>query len=318
MKSHTLSVFLTLAIGVFAAPFNVTISDRSTSLGCGSKPSQSEIQVMEASFQDLLHADEESRRMPPITWVHPDPPPHPPVPPKKRTVKVVWHNIYATTPTGNVGYLSDDVINKQMAVLNGDYSGLFTFKLTKLNRVNNNDWHDHVDVGNALEQTMKKQLRVGGAETLNVYSVGLQTSQFLGYSSFPQNYNGNKLNDGILITYDVLPGGKWTQYNIGRTLTHEVGHWTGLYHVFEGGCSDGDGLTDTPPQGTETRGCPTGKDSCPGGGVDSIHNYMDYSDDEPVYWPTEDKDVPAVQSLPRHQPRIIQRSGSATIIYGLL
>ncbi|KAG8830269.1 hypothetical protein FRC17_005119 [Serendipita sp. 399] len=235
---------------------------------------------MEASFQNLLHQDEEARRMPPITWVPPDPPPHPPTPPKKRTVKVVWHNIYALRqPSTLVGYLSDDLINKQMAVLNDDYSGLFTFKLTKINRVCDNNWHDNVDVGNAVEAAMKKALRVGGAETLNVYSVGLQTSQFLGYSSFPQNYNGNKLNDGILITYDVLPGGKWTQYNIGRTLSHEVGHWAGLYHVFEGGCADGDGLTDTPPQGTETRGCPTGKDSCPGGGVDSIHNYMDYSDD---------------------------------------
>jgi Pregnancy-associated plasma protein-A len=71
-----------------------------------------------------------------------------------------------------------------------------------------------------------------------------------------------------------------TNFNEGKTLTHETGHWLGLYHPFEGGCSPpGDLVDDTPPQGTPTSGCPVGKDTCPGGGVDSVHNYMDYSYD---------------------------------------
>lgn len=50
--------------------------------------------------------------------------------------------------------------------------------------------------------------------------------------------------------------------------------------MFEGTCDGpGDMIDDTPPQDEPSYGCPTGKDSCPEDGVDSIHNFMDYSDD---------------------------------------
>jgi len=84
--------------------------------------------------------------------------------------------------------------------------------------------------------------------------------------------------DGLNILYTTAPGGSLRNYNLGGTVTHEVGHWLGLFHVFQGGCTgSGDMIADTPPQSTLTDGCPVGQDSCSGGGVDSIHNYMDYS-----------------------------------------
>ena len=70
------------------------------------------------------------------------------------------------------------------------------------------------------------------------------------------------------------------RYDLGHTATHEAGHWINLHHVFNGACNNwGDYVDDTPPQRIATNGCPVGQDSCREPGLDSIHNYMDYSYD---------------------------------------
>lgn len=172
------------------------------------------------------------------------------------------------------------MIQDQMRVLNEDYapSG-FQFTLANATRTINPAWA-RLTENDPLEKDIKAALRQGSYSDLNLYFYD-DLEGVLGYCYFPvANPSPEELNtDGCSLVAASVPGGSAERYNLGKTATHEVGHWLGLFHTFQGGCRDGDGVADTPAQESASSGCPIGRDSCPGGGVDPIHNYMDYSDD---------------------------------------
>lgn len=144
----------------------------------------------------------------------------------------------------------------------------------------NDDWA----TGN-YDTEMKPALRNGTYADLNVYFLSDLGGGLLGICNFPENVSPGSADfyrDGCNVLAQSVPGGTATPFNLGGTATHEIGHWFGLFHVFQGSaCSgSGDSVSDTPLQSTPTNGCPSSKDSCPrAAGLDSINNYMDYSDD---------------------------------------
>lgn len=115
-------------------------------------------------------------------------------------------------------------------------------------------------------------------EYLNIWVVNFSNSNILGYSSVPGWWPPQ--SDGPVINYRFFgrEGTVLFPFNKGRTVTHEVGHWLGLRHIWgDGGCGMDDGIDDTPRSDAANFGCATGHISC--GTVDMVQNYMDYSDD---------------------------------------
>ncbi|GII56358.1 zinc metalloprotease [Planotetraspora thailandica] len=179
--------------------------------------------------------------------------------------------------------LPDPGVKRQVDTLNAAYGGKMggvdtgvRFVLQGITHTDRRDWFREPL---ANEEAMKTALRKGGAETLNLYIAQLG-ELVLGYATYPYWYQGEPAMDGVVIDWRSVPGGPLRNFDKGYTAVHEIGHWLGLLHTFENGCTPpGDAVDDTPPESMPTTGCPPRKDSCPLPEEDPIHNFMDYAQD---------------------------------------
>jgi len=216
-------------------------------------------------------------------------------------VPVVFHVIQNTSGSG---FLSAQTIQDQIDVLNEDFNAIpgspgapgtearIQFHLatedpggnptTGITYSANNSWfQDNGTYWNSLAWDTHRYMNIYTNEVPCCY----------GYvSDFPGNGVAGDPDDRIVLWWEAVgkdPTPGWP-LNMGRTATHEVGHYLGLYHTFDSGCGSAtncygtsDLICDTEQQANPTSGCPSSSNSC--GSPNPIHNYMDYTDD-PCLW----------------------------------
>lgn len=215
-------------------------------------------------------------------------------------IPVVVHVIQTSSGTG---FLSDALVQSQIQVLNEDFRALsgtpgaagvdsrieFFLATTDPNgqptngirRYTNSTWF--ADAGNYWNSIAWNPQRY-----LNIYTNNAGGGGTLGYvPALPQAGGlAGTPADRVVILYSAFGRGALggPPYNQGRTCTHEVGHYLGLFHTFDNGCgsasacyTSGDRICDTNPEANPRYGCPTSATSC--GSLDPVRNFMDYTDD---------------------------------------
>lgn len=212
---------------------------------------------------------------------------------EKYRIPVVVHIIQQTNGTGAI---SDSRVHSQIEVLNEDFQAIsgslgapgtdvqIEFYLaefdengnptTGITRSTNNTWYND---GGSYYNTLAWDTN----RYLNIYTNS--ASGNLGYvPTLPQGGIAGSNSDRVVVLHSTFGrNAPLNPFHLGRTTTHEVGHYLGLEHTFSGGCSNsytsGDLILDTNPESSPTFGCPGSRTSC--GSQAPFHNYMDYSDD---------------------------------------
>ena len=120
---------------------------------------------------------------------------------------------------------------------------------------------------------------------LNIWVCNM-SGGILGYAQFP---GGAASTDGVVLQFNTVGSrtvpGSASPYNLGRTATHEVGHWLNLRHIWGDATCGSDLVSDTPTHTTSNGGCPAypKTNTCAGGGTEMTMNYMDYTNDACMY-----------------------------------
>ena len=233
------------------------------------------------------------------------------------TIPVVVHVIHNGDAYGVNENITDEQVESQITVMTQDFRRMtgtpgfnsnavgadtqIQFALAKvdpngnptngINRVNlcQESWSTA-----AINSTVKPSTIWDATQYMNMWSVNFSDASLLGYAQFPDasglpglnTSGGSATTDGVVAGYrffgssSLATGQFQAPYDKGRTMTHEVGHWIGLRHIWgDDGCTVDDFCADTPVAGQPNFGCVAGTDSCPAAGVDMIENYMDYTDD---------------------------------------
>lgn len=187
-----------------------------------------------------------------------------------------------------------DVLNQDFNATNSDFNSVpslfsgvaanvgITFVLEKINRksTTKTSWGTR----DAMKKTKQGGLDPTSPTTkLNMWACTIGGG-ILGYAQFP---GGSSATDGVVIDskYFGLSGTASYPYNLGRTATHEVGHWMNLRHIWGDATCGSDLVSDTPTHNTANYGVPTYPhySTCTGTPVEMTMNYMDYTDDRGMY-----------------------------------
>ena len=207
----------------------------------------------------------------------------------KIRIPVIVHVLY----NSEVENISDTLIYSQIAALNRDFGTLLntnysTAATTKIEFVlATADPTGFKTNGITRTKTSNKSFQTGSSimyanqggkdawpvnQYLNIW-VG-NVAGVLGYAYMP-----GTMHDGVVINYRYFGINNKPPFHLGRTVTHEVGHWLNLYHTWglSTGCDADDEVEDTPNSAEPNFGCKLEHQSC--GGMDMVENFMDYSDD---------------------------------------
>lgn len=208
-----------------------------------------------------------------------------------RVVRIpVYVNVLRGRHKHERGFAPNRAIRRVIRQLNNGFSGgqssantptRYEFVLKRVKRVTRDGWY-HAYFNGPRSKRMKRALHRGGSRALNLYisGSGPKGQPVLGFSSFPWKQRHYPRLDGVVINHKSMTHGSARGYNLGDTVVHETGHWLGLFHTFQGGCSArNDLVADTPAERGPSPGCDLASDSCPAPGLDPVRNFMNYSPD---------------------------------------